>query len=139
MTETVLKLIAALDLYKHSIKVVFYSLLLSMTIHLSLSVCVYSVGKGFHEHRVGLKHYCLATQMANAITAIPITPAGFGSRDFVLSLFLVEGGALKEKAGIIPPFFSIIIAFWSLIGGAFFIFHKRQPNLNNSSVFCCEA
>ncbi len=126
VNEIVLKLVAALDLYRHNLRVIFYALLLSATVHLSLSFCVYSVGKGFHENVVGLKHYCLSTQIANAITAIPITPSGFGSRDFVLSYFLVEGGALKEKAGIIPPFFSIVIAVWSLVGGAFFIFHKRQ-------------
>ena len=125
------RLITALEFYKNARITVVYAILLSVTIHSILALSIFSIGKGFHEDNLTLKNYFLATQVANAIGAIPITPSGFGSRDFALSLSLTESGADAEKAGIIPPFFSIVMAFWSLIGGVFFIFHKRKVSRNS--------
>ena len=71
-------------------------------------------------------NFFLSTQVANAVGAIPLTPAGIGSRDFALKLFLESGGADSAKAGIIPVFYTIVLSFWSLIGGIFYIFINRK-------------
>ncbi len=125
-TGVIIRLIAALDLYRGKRIVVGYALLLSIAVHSSLAVAVFSVGRSFHEETLKLRHYFISTQVANTAGAIPITPAGFGSRDIVLSAFLFEAGAEKEKAGIIPACYSILIVISSLIGGVFFIFTKRK-------------
>ena len=120
------RFISALDIYRDCRQVVVKGILFSMTVHLCLSLCLYYIGQGFHETKVSINHYFLSTQVANVVGAIPITPSGIGSRDVTFKLFLEHGGADSEKAGIIPVFYTIILSFWSLIGGLFFIFLKRK-------------
>ena len=120
------RFISALDIYGNCRLVVVKVILISMAVHVCLSFSLYFIGQGFHETKVSINHYFLSTQVANVVGAIPVTPSGIGSRDVAFKLFLEHGGADLEKAGIIPVFYTIILSFWSLIGGLFFIFLKRK-------------
>ena len=124
--EAVTRFILALDIYGDSRQVVVKAIILSMLVHVCLSLTVFCVGRGFHETKLSANRYFLSTQVANAVGAIPITPSGIGSRDVAFKLFLEGGGADAHKAAIIPIFYSFVLASWSLIGGLFFIFIKRK-------------
>ena len=124
--DIVNRLSSAIDTYHGKRSIILKSVILSMMIHIIIGFVLVIIGKCFQENFVEWYNYVLATQTANAVGAIPITPSGIGSRDFVLSLFLRDAGAEKEKAAVIPMAFTIIIAAWSLIGGFFYIFHKRH-------------
>ena len=74
------RLSAAFTLYRSHRRAIVYALMLSVSVHTLLSIAVFSVGRGFHEIEVGPRQYVLTAQVANAMGAIPITPAGIGSR-----------------------------------------------------------
>ena len=116
----------ALDIYRDCSNVVIKAIMLSIGVHICLSLTFFCVGRGFHETELNANHYFLSTQVANAVGAVPVTPSGIGSRDVAFKLFLQGGGADSEKAAVIPIFYSFILASWSLIGGVFFIFMKRK-------------
>ena len=120
------RFILALDIYREHRLVIARSIILSMVVHLCLGLAVFCIGRGFHENNLSPKHYLLTTQVANTIGAVPMTPGGIGSRDFAFKEFLTDGGADSSKAGIIPVFYSILLAIWSLIGGFFYIFLNRK-------------
>ena len=120
------RFIFALDIYRDRRLVVVKSIILSMVVHLCLGLTVFCIGRGFHENNLSAKHYFLATQVANVVGAVPVTPGGIGSRDFVFNEFLKGGGADFSKAGVIPVFLTVVIILWSLIGGLFYIFLNRK-------------
>ena len=120
------RFVLAIDLYRNQRHIITKAILLSMVVHTCLAVSLLFVGRGFHEFVVTAQHYILTTQVANAAGAIPITPAGIGSRDLIISLFFDAAGGDKEKGGIIPAFYTILLATWGLIGGIFYIFMKRK-------------
>ena len=99
------RLVLALDVYRTKKRILLLALAISVGIHGINGLTFYTVGKAAQEHRVQLKQYMLATQISNAIAAIPIFPAGIGARDLVMANFLSLAGALKQKAAIIPLFF----------------------------------
>lgn len=127
VVDTLDRLVRALDLYKSSPGVIGKALAISVVTHILAAITIILIGQAYHEHNVGLWNYFLAAQIANTVAAIPLTPAGFGGRDFVLSEFFKAGGAAPSEAGIIPAFNTLILLFWSLVGGVFYIM-LRQPH-----------
>lgn len=125
VVHTLDRLVRALDLYKSAPRVILYALGISAVTHFLAAITVILIGQGYHETVVSWWTYFLATQIANTVAAIPLTPAGFGGRDFVLSEFFKAGGATPSEAGIIPAFNTVVILFWSLIGLFFYIFLKH--------------
>lgn len=127
--HTVDRLVRALDLYKSAPRVIFNALAISAVTHFLAALTIFLIGQAYHEEHLNLGSYFLATQIANTVAAIPLTPAGFGGRDLVLSEFFRAGGATPSEAGIIPAFNTLIILFWSLVGGIFYVFlrHPRHP------------
>ncbi len=116
----------ALGLLRHRPGVMLAGLTLSTMLHSLIALAVWSIGIG--THTVGLKvgDYFLATQVANTVAAIPLTPGGLGGRDLVLNLFFEAAGADPAKAAIIPTIVTIIFVAWGLIGGIFYVFEKSS-------------
>ncbi len=129
LSQVLRRMVAGLDLYRGNTRVIGQAMLCSVAVHSVLAMAIFTLGQGFREHNVSLPKYFLATQVANTAGAIPVTPSGFGSRDLVMSTFLLDAGADRKKAGIIPAFFSIMLASWSVVGGIVFVtFRRRQDN-----------
>jgi uncharacterized protein (TIRG00374 family) len=122
---------AAFALFGKNLKIMGLTLFLSLGVHLIMGLEVYTIGKSFHEENVTFKQNLLFTQIANCASAIPITPSGIGSRDLVLSVYLHEAGAAREKTGIIPTMFTLIVMFWSLIGGLYFVAGGKHYSRKN--------
>jgi len=120
------KLVRSLDLYRTQLPQLFKALGLSAFVHTLATLSVYSVGQAFHIREVGMRFYFLGVQVANTISAVPITPSGLGSRDLVLKEFLIKLGGGPERCGLIPFGLSCIIVLWSLVGGIFFVMARRS-------------
>jgi uncharacterized protein (TIRG00374 family) len=131
--ETIARLIKGMDLYRERRGAIALCLLLSIGVHGLLACSITALGNGFRESNLGFRDYFLATQVANAVGAIPATPGGLGTRDATLAFFFKEAGG-GAKAGIVPIFYSCIVAFYSVLGGGFFIFMrdaKRLPKIED--------
>lgn len=125
ITATIGRLIQGLDLYRERRGAIAVALALSIGVHALLACSIASIGFAVHEPNLGFRDYFLATQVANAVGAIPVTPGGFGTRDATLAFFFSQAGA-GAKASIVPIFYTCVVAFYSLIGGIFFIFMRRD-------------
>ncbi|MBI3929556.1 MAG: flippase-like domain-containing protein [Armatimonadetes bacterium] len=126
VVDTLRRAMTAVDLYRSHRGAIFLGLFLSCIVHTLIALAVACIGAGFHAQGLRLWDYFLATQVANTIASIPITPGGLGGRDLVLNLFFLAAGAQAAQAGVIPPFLSVLLIFWSLVGGLFFLFERSQ-------------
>jgi uncharacterized protein (TIRG00374 family) len=121
----ILRLIRSVDLYRSHLATVFRALVMSACVHSLATLSVVCIGRAFHVEGLSLRHYFLAVQVANTISAVPITPNGLGSRDLVIKKFFEFAGA-DPRANLIPFGLSMLLVLWSLIGGIFFVFAKRS-------------
>lgn len=126
------RLVRSVDLYRSHIPTVLRALALSAFMHSLATLNVICIGKSFHVEGIATRHYFLAVQVANTISAVPITPGGLGSRDLVIQQLFKFAGA-DPRANLIPFGLSMMLVFWSVIGGIFFIFAKRSGAVGSSS------
>ncbi|MEW6284120.1 MAG: lysylphosphatidylglycerol synthase transmembrane domain-containing protein, partial [Candidatus Eremiobacterota bacterium] len=130
LTASVGRIVRAIDLYREQPRVLLWALGISVVTHVVAAWTVYLIGRAFHETNLPLWGYFLATQIANTIAAIPITPNGFGGRDLVLAMFFRAGHVAPAQAGIIPAVNTLVILFWSLLGGVFFVFARAPRRIH---------
>lgn len=115
------RLIKALDLYRRHRRTVVAAVLLSVLVHSLLAVELFCIARAVGESRLRMRDCFLAAQVANAVAAVPLTPAGVGTRDFVIWKFFEAMEAERSAAAGIPVTFSLVMLFWSLVGAAVFI------------------
>jgi hypothetical protein len=128
------RLIAALNLFRNNSKAISKTLLLSIFNHFWLSANLFLIGCCVGEHIMQLGDYILATQFGNLIAVFPITPGGIGIRDAGSALVFRAFGSQAAKAGIIPVIMTLIILFWRLTGGVFFIFTNFSESKVNEGI-----
>lgn len=126
IVDIVSRLSAAMDSYRQHRKTLVLALGLSVCVHSILALSSWGLAQGFHEHRLKLREYFVAMQVANCAGAIPLTPAGVGIRDQCLSHFYEAAGAEPATAGMVCAVYSLIIAIWSLLGGLFFFLPETR-------------
>ena len=125
VVQIVMKMTNALELFRCNRRAVAMALLLSVAVHFTIAVTLFCGGAALGEQRLGFGDYVLTTQVANAVAAVPITPAGLGTRDAVVAALFSGMGAVDEKAGAIPVMFSLSILLWGIIGGGVFTLSPR--------------
>lgn len=113
------KVTDALDLLRASPMKLFGLLLLAAAGHLLAAIGMYLVARGasFGSFSLPFAPCLLATQLANLVAAVPLTPGGLGGRDLVMSLLLRAAGAPQQLAGAVPVLVTLLLVTWSLIGG----------------------
>ncbi|OVE80761.1 hypothetical protein BVY04_05065 [bacterium M21] len=126
LCETIGRLVVALELYKQRKVALLCALLLSIAVHTCTALAMLAVARGIHEDQVKVSGYFLMTQISNTVSSIPVSPAGFGIRDIVVSEFMMAFGAAEAHAAVAPIFMTIIIAFWYLQGSIFFAFSRTK-------------
>lgn len=124
LTRIIGKLVRSLDLYRTQLPQLFLALGLSTIVHTLATLAVYSLALAFQVQGLALRFCFIGVQVANTISAVPVTPGGLGSRDIVLKEFFLWGGA-EPRCALIPFALSCIIVLWSVVGGIFFAAAKR--------------
>ena len=108
----------ALDLLRAAPGKLILLLFLSAAGHISGACAVYIVVLGVGGGApLSFSEILLATQLANLVAAIPLTPGGVGNRDLVMSLLLGAAGAPAALAGSVPLLVTVLLVSWSLVGG----------------------
>jgi len=118
------RLIEALELYRRTRGAIAAAFGLSIVVHSCLAFSLFFVGASVGEDVLRLGDYFLTTQVSNAVAAIPLTPAGIGTRDAVIAMLFTALKAPPAKAGVVPVIMTIIILFWGLVGGIVFVVSK---------------
>lgn len=129
ITETVLRLMHALDLYRRSKLALGKALLLSVCVHCTLALNMFLIGQALKEDQLHIGEYFLTTQIANAVAAVPLTPGGLGLRDKGAQEFFAALGMAEAKSGAIPVTLTMIILTWAVIGGIVFTIAPIHPHL----------
>ena len=119
------RFVRSISLFRHHLLEVLLALALSVVIHSMTAGCMWAIGQAVHAPILQVRDYFLATQIANTISAVPLTPGGLGARDAVLMLFFKAAGE-GPKAGVIPPIYSLLVILWSLIGSLFYFFERQH-------------
>jgi len=121
VTRVVLRFVNALELYRNARLTVLKAILLSVLVHFSMGMCLFTIARAEGEPHLRAMDYVLVMQVANSVGAIPITPGGFGMRDATTAKFLEALGAAQEKRGIIPVTLTMVFVAWGLVGAVVFI------------------
>jgi uncharacterized protein (TIRG00374 family) len=132
------RLTTALNLFRKNSKVMFKTLSLSIFNHFWLSANLFLIGYCVGEHIMQFGDYILATQFGNLIAVFPITPGGIGLRDASSALVFQAFGSQTAKAGTIPVIMTLIILFWRLVGGFFFIITNFSESKVNEGIIVNE-
>lgn len=121
LTALLIRLTAALELFRNTRLTMLKALLLAVAVHALLAVNLFTLGRAVGERGLGLRHYVITASVANSVASIPVTPGGVGTRDKTAAAFLSAFDAQPQaKAGSIPVVQSLVIVFWALVGaGAF--------------------
>lgn len=107
-------------LYRRKKGVLLQTFLISLAIHLLLTVECYCLGRSFQMH-LGLIAYLTVIPMIMAIAALPITPGSLGVREgLVVALFGALGVSSTQSLPLSLMFY-LISLFWSLLGGLIFL------------------
>jgi glycosyltransferase 2 family protein len=117
----------ALSLVRSAPGKVGFLLLLAMVNHLFATLAVVLVGQGVGgAEKVSYQAYLLATQLANLVAAVPLTPGGLGGRDLVMSFLLGMSGAGASATGAIPLVVTTLMVTWSCIGGLALLWERTS-------------
>lgn len=124
VVSTLARLVNALELYRRNRGTIVCGIALSVLVHSCLAIDLFIIGASVGEDILGLGNYFVAAQVATAVAAIPVTPAGIGARDAIIAMFLSAMKARAGKSGVVAVTMTLIIVFWGLIGGVIFCFSK---------------
>ena len=119
-------LMDAMDEFKSSYRSLIFCFIISLfLVHLLLAVVVYLIGHGSGADNLTYPFSILATSMANTVGALPITPSGVGTRDYVM-MKLLDAKGITEQSTLIPLTFTAIFLTYSLIGGLIFAISRKH-------------
>lgn len=119
-------LMTAMDDFRSEYKALILCFAISIVLlHLNLALIVYLIGHGTGAENLTFLLSTLTSSLGNTVGALPITPSGVGTRDFVFKELLTAGG-ITEQALLIPLIYTSIFLFFSLFGGLIFVFSKKK-------------
>lgn len=134
---TISRLMNAMDIFRNSWGIMVKVFLISIfCIHLLLAGVVYCIAKGIESPstpEVKFEIYVLATSLGNVAGSIPITPAGTGPREWVITEIFMNAFAESEQrmsedyreiAKTIALLYLGVVFAFNLSGGVFFIVDK---------------
>lgn len=126
VVDTVQRLIDALELYRRKRGAILAALAMSIAVHSCIGLGLFCLGQGVGAEGLRVGDYFLAAQVGNAVSAIPVTPGGMGTRDLTIKECLeAQGGFPGEKVGSVPLIYSLVMVSWALVGAMVFIFGPK--------------
>ncbi len=124
------RLMEALDGYRKSYaKLILWIMASAIFVHTLQGIAVFCLIEGTGETGQQPHYVVLASSLANAVGAIPLTPSGLGTRDVAISAMLTAAGMEKEKALSVAVMNTGLIIIFNLAGGIFFIASGRKGNM----------
>ncbi len=121
-------LMSAMDDFRSEYKTLIFCFAISVVfIHLNIALIVYLIGHGTGADSLTFPLSILTSSLGNTVGALPITPSGVGTRDYVFEKLLSAGG-ITEQALLIPLIFTSIFLCFNLLGGLIFVFSKKKKS-----------
>ncbi|MFA6567293.1 MAG: lysylphosphatidylglycerol synthase transmembrane domain-containing protein [Victivallales bacterium] len=119
-------LMNAMDNFRAEYRILLFCFAISiLLIHLNIALVVYLIGHGTGAENLTFQLSILTSSLGNTVGALPITPSGVGTRDFVFKELLSAGGITGQSL-LIPLIYTSIFLCFNLFGGLIFIFSKKK-------------
>lgn len=121
------RLINAFRVYARHPAVLTKTILLSFGVHVAVIMSVVCVGYALRISTTnGMTDYFLYLPIINTIAAIPISIAGLGVREGMYAQLLGQVGVLTKQAVALSLLGYAAMLVWSLVGGVFFLTHRKD-------------
>ena len=125
--EMLKRLVEAFRAYARHPLVLVQTTLLSFGVHIAIMLAIYFVARGLGiVTSGGVLDYFLYLPIINSVTAIPITISGFGVREWMYAEMFSEVGVAASQAIALSLLGYIAQLIWSIVGGAFFLTHRKE-------------
>ncbi len=123
--ELIGRLYDAFEIYRHYPRHILVAVLLSIAVQMSIILEIVFLARGF-DSPVSVREAMSLVPLIMCVSAIPITPGGWGVREhFAVSLFPTVGVEGNAAFGV-SVLFGVITLAWSLIGGIPYVLHRSE-------------
>jgi len=102
------------------------TVLISLGVHFFSMLSIVCVGYGLGVRSATLVDYYLYLPIINSVTAVPITISGFGVREGMYVKMFGGVGVEGPVALVMSLLGYLASLFWSVIGGFFFLTHRKE-------------
>jgi uncharacterized protein (TIRG00374 family) len=103
------------------------TLVLSFGVHVCVMFSIVCIARGLSIHTThGLSDFFLYLPIINTVAAMPVSISGFGVREWMYVAMLSGVGVGKEEALALSLLGYVATLMWSLVGGVFFLTHRRE-------------
>lgn len=125
--DTMRRMVEACRVYATHPAVLLKTVLISFGVHFAAMISIIFVGKGLGIiSQNGAIDYFLYLPIINSVTAIPISISGFGVRELMYAEMFGEVGVTQSQAVAMSLLGYIAALFWSVVGGGFFLTHRKE-------------
>ena len=124
--DTLRRMVDAYRVYASHPVVLTKTLLISFAVHFFSMLSIVCIGYGLGVHTASLVDYYLYLPIINSVTAVPITISGFGVREGMYIKMFREVGVAEPVALVMSLLGYLAALFWSIVGGGFFLTHRKE-------------
>jgi uncharacterized protein (TIRG00374 family) len=120
------RMVGAYRMYASHPAVLTKTLLISFGVHIFSMLSIVCIGYGLGVRSASLVDYFLYLPIINSVTAVPITISGFGVREGMY-IKMFKGVGVTEPVALVMSLLGYLAAlFWSIVGGGFFLTHRKE-------------
>jgi hypothetical protein len=125
--DSIRRMVEACRAYATHPGVLFKTMLMSFGVHVFAMLSIVCIGQGLHiVTKTGIIDYYLYLPIINTVSAMPVSISGFGVRELMYAEMFGEVGVTESQAVAMSLLGFIATLFWSVVGGGFFLTHRRD-------------
>lgn len=124
--DTLRRMVNAYRVYASHPVILTKTVLISFLVHFFSMLSIWCVGRGLGVRSATFTDYFLYLPIINSVTAVPITISGFGVREGMYIKMFHEVGVAEPVALVMSLLGYLATLFWSIVGGGFFLTHRKE-------------
>lgn len=126
--ETLQRMVIAYRTYAAHPGVLAQAVLYSMGVHLTGMMSIVCVARGLQITAADVVDYLLYLPIISSLAAVPISFSGFGVREGMYVQMFAQVNMPAVEALTLSLLGYIVALVWSVVGGVFFLTHRREIN-----------
>jgi uncharacterized protein (TIRG00374 family) len=132
--DTLRRMVEAYRVYASHPVILAKTIAVSFPVHFFSMLSIWCVGRGLGVRSATFTDYFLYLPIINSVTAVPITISGFGLREGMYIKMFHEVGVAGPVALVMSLLGYLATLFWSIVGGGFFLTHRKELPPTNQMV-----
>jgi glycosyltransferase 2 family protein len=120
------RMVDAYRVYASHPTILAKTMAISFVVHFFSMLSIWCVGRGLAVNSANFLDYFLYLPIINSVTSVPITISGFGVREGMYVKMFHEVGVPGAVALVMSLLGYLATLFWSLVGGGFFLTHRKE-------------